>query len=97
MKLFATASTLALVALVAFSSCKKNFVCSCQTVTTTTTSMTDSTGTITTVVSDTVRSSENYNTSRNDAKDRCANRSYDYVSSDSTSSPVKMVQNCDLK
>lgn len=97
MKLYGIVSAFALLTLVALSSCKKNYTCAC---TTTTTAMvldfSDTTGSpIFKTTTDTLTSTETYNTTKNDAKDRCSDKTQNYHSSDSVN--VKVVQDCDLR
>jgi len=97
MKLLGTTSALALMAVLAFTSCKKYYTCACSTTTTTTVlNMQDSTGNpVYTTTTDTLNSTETYNTTKNDAKDRCSSNTQNYASSDSMK--VKRVEDCHLQ
>lgn len=97
MKLSGTAIALVLLATVVFSSCKKYYTCGCTTSTTATIlDFADTTGApVFKTVSDTLTSTETYNTTKNDAKDRCADMTQNYHSSDSVN--VKVVKDCELR
>lgn len=101
MKKIITGASMALIVLAAFSSCKKSHTCTCVTTNTKVTmvSMVDTTapGGFVTMMDTTMTkttSTEDYNTTKNDARDRCSSWS---KTIEGDSSTTMLASDCSLK